>query len=134
MLLKDIIVNTKSVAVEFPGLAGFEVTISAVSREVSRKLKTDSEVTKIDPKLRMPVTALDEDKFVEGFAKVAVKGWKGLKYGYLKDLLLVDESAIEDQEALVEYNTDNVIELLKNSQIFDSWINDMVFDIERFRG
>ena len=133
MLLKDIIVNTKTVSVEFPGLKGFEVKIAAVSREVSRKLKTDSEVTKIDPKLRMPVTELDEEKFVESFAKVAIKGWKGFKYAYLKDLLLVDESQIEDPEALVDFNVENVIQLLKHSQIFDSWVNDMVFDIERFR-
>lgn len=133
MLLKDIIVNTKSVEVEFPGLKGFVLTISAVSREVSRKLKTDSEVTKIDPKLRVPVTEMDEDKFVESFAKVAIKGWKGFKYEYLKELLLVDESQIEDPEAMVDFNQENVIELIKHSQIFDSWINDAVFDIERFR-
>ena len=133
MLLKDIIVNTKTVTVEFPGLKGFEVQIAAVSREVSRKLKTDSEVTKIDPKLRMPVTELDEEKFVESFAKVAIKGWKGFKYSYLKDLLLVDEDQIDNPDDEVEFNLENVVQLLKHSQIFDSWINDMVFDIERFR-
>ncbi len=133
MLLKDIIVNTKTVVVEFPGLKGFDVTVAAVSREVSRKLKTDSEVTKIDTKMRVPVTELDEEKFVESFAKVAIKGWKGLKYAYLKDLLLVDESQIEDPEAFVDFSTENVVELLKHSQIFDSWVNEVVFDIERFR-
>jgi len=131
--LKEIIVNTKTVEVEFPGLKGFSVRIAAVSREVSRKLRTDSEVTKICPKTRVPVTELDEDKFVESFAKVAVTGWKGFKYSYLKELVLVDSAAIEDPEALVEYSLENVIELLKHSQIFDSWVNDMVFDIERFR-
>jgi hypothetical protein len=133
MLLKDIIVNTKTVTVEFPGLKGFEVQIAAVSREISRKLKTDSEITKIDPKLRMPVTELDEDKFVESFAKVAIKGWSGFKYSYLKELLLVDESQIENPDDEVDFNLENVVQLLKHSQIFDSWVNDMVFDIERFR-
>jgi len=133
MLLKDIIVNTKSVEIEFPGLEGFVLNVSAVSREVSRKLKDESQTTKIDPKLRMPVTELDEDKFVEGFAKAAIKGWKGFKYDYLKQLLLVDESLIEDPEALVEFNQENVVELLKHSQIFDAWVNETVFDIERFR-
>ena len=134
MNLSSITVNTKNVNVEFPGLKGFSVTISAISREVSRKLKTDSEVTKIDPKLRMPVTELDEEKFIEKFAAASIKGWTGLKYSYLKELLLVDESQIEDLEATLDYSLENAIELLKHSQIFDSWINDMVFDIERFRG
>ena len=68
MLLKDIIVNTKTVEVDFPGLDGFKVSIAAISREVSRKLKEESETTKIDPALRMSVTELDEDKFLEKFA------------------------------------------------------------------
>lgn len=133
MLLKNIIVNTKTVEVAYPGLEGFTVTIAAVSREVSRKLKKDSEVSKIDAKLRMPVTELDEELFLAKFAAAAIKGWKGLKYCYLKELLLVDEGAIEDPEDTVEFNQENSIELLKHSQIFDTWINDMVFDIERFR-
>lgn len=133
MLLKNIIVNTKTVEVQYPGLDGFKVQIAAVSREVSRKLKKDSEISKIDAKLRMPVTELDEELFLNKFATAAIKGWKGLKYSYLKDLLLVDESQIEDPEGFVDFNIENAIELLKHSQIFDTWINDMVFDIERFR-
>jgi len=133
MFLKNIIVNTKTVWVEFPGLKGFEVSIAAVSREVSRKLRTDSEITKIDPKLRVPVTELDEEKFLEKFADAAIKGWKGLQYKYLDQLLLVDSSQIEDLEAEVEFNQENAMELLKHSQIFDAWINEQVFSIDRFR-
>ena len=133
MFLKDIIVNTKTVSVEFPGLEGFKIQIAAVSREVSRKLKDDSEVTKIDPKLKMPVTELDEDTFIEKFAVAAIKGWSGLKFKYMSDLLLVDTSKIEDLEAEVDYNQENAVELLKHSQVFDTWINEQVFSIERFR-
>lgn len=133
MLLKDIIVSTKTVDVEFPGLEGFSVKIAAVSREVSRKLKEDSEISKIDPRLKIAVTELDEDKFMTLFANAAVKGWKGLKFKHMSELLLVDQSKIEDLEAEVPYNQENVVELLKHSQIFDSWINEQVFSIDRFR-
>jgi|TARA_B110000908_G_scaffold169268_1_gene226039 hypothetical protein len=134
LLLKDIIVNTKTVEVEFPGLPGFKVKIAAISREVSRKLKEDSETTKIDPALRMSVTELDEMKFLEKFATAAVKGWSGLKMKHLSELLLVDNGKIKDLEAEVEFSVENVVELLKHSQIFDTWINEQVFNIERFRG
>jgi len=133
MNLKDIIVNTKTVEIDYPGLPGFKVKVAAVSREVSRKLKEDSEVTKIDHKLKMPVTDIDEDTFVEKFAAAAIKGWSGLKYKYLQELVLVNESEIEDSEAEVEFSQDNVVAILKHSQIFDTWINEQVFNIERFR-
>ena len=133
MFLSEIIVNTKTVKIEFPGLKGFEIEVAAVSREVSKKLRTESEITKIDTKLKMPITEIDEDKFLEKFAAAAIKGWSGLKFKYLKDLLLIDASKIKDLEAEVGYNTENVIELLKHSQIFESWINEQVFSIDRFR-
>lgn len=133
MFLKDLIVNTKTVGIEFPGLKGFEVQVAAVSREVSKKLRTDSEVTKIDAKLKMPITEVDEDKFIEKFADAAIKGWKGLKYSYLSQLLLVDSSKIDDGDKEVDFNKENVVELLKHSQIFEAWINEQVFSIDRFR-
>lgn len=133
MFLSEIIVNTKTVKIEFPGLKGFEVEVAAVSREVSKKLRTESEITKIDPKLKMPITEIDDNKFIEKFAVAAIKGWKGLKFKYLQDLLLIDASKIEDLEAEVGYNNENVVELLKHSQIFEAWINEQVFSIDRFR-
>lgn len=133
MFLKDIIVNTKTVEVDFPGLEGFTVTLSAISRELSRQLREKSEVSKIDSKLRVPVTELDEEKFVQLFTEAAIKDWKGLKFKYMSDLLLVDESKIEDLDACVPFSKENAIELIKHSQIFDTWINEQVFSIDRFR-
>jgi hypothetical protein len=133
MNLKDIIVETKVVTVPFEGIDGFEVKIAALSRELSRKIRAESETTKIDPKLRMPVTELDQDKFVEKFSEAAIKGWSGLKYKHLSELLLIDTSMIEDLEADVPFNVENVVQLVSHSQIFDSWINEQVFSLHRFR-
>lgn len=133
MNLAQLIVDTKCVEVEFPGLPGFKVKLSAVSRELSKKITKEAQVTKIDPKLRMPVTELDQDIFLEKFAAAAIKGWSGFKMKYLSQLALVDESAIEDMEAEIDYNLDNVVHLIKNSQAFDAWINENVFNLEIFR-
>lgn len=133
MLLSSIIVQTKSVEVDFPGLEGFKVTISAISRELSRKIREESMVSKIDPRLKMPVEELDEEAFLVKFSKVAVLGWRGLKYKHLSQLVLVDEKLIDDLEAEVDFSHENVMELIKSSQVFDSWINQEVFSLERFR-
>lgn len=133
MQLKDLVVRTKEAVVEFDGLAGFQVTLAAVSREVSKKLREDSEITRMDARQRAPVKELDEDKFISNFAKVAIKGWKGLTYAHLENLLLVDLSDVKDLNEEVEYSQENAELLLKNSPVFDSWVNDKVFSLDAFR-
>jgi hypothetical protein len=133
MSLKNITVVTKTAKIEFPGLPGFVVEVAAISRDVSRRLKDQSEVTKIDPKHRIPVKELDEEKFITKFTEAAIKGWKGLKYKYLPELLLVDLSEVPDLEAEVDFSLEDAVWLVKNSQGFDSWLNEQVFSLEAFR-
>lgn len=133
MQLKDLVVRTKEAAVAFEGLAGFEVTLAAVSREVSKKLREDSEITRMDARQRGPVKELDEDKFITNFAKAAIKGWKGLTYRHLESLILVDLGGVEDLDGEVAYSQENAELLLKNSPVFDSWVNDKVFALDSFR-
>jgi hypothetical protein len=133
MSLKNLVLTTKVAEVDFPGLEGFKLKIAAMSREASRKLKESSEISKIDAKMRMPVKELDEVKFIDGFAQAAIKGWTGLKYKYLPELMLVDLASIENLESEVEYNQENAVMLLSHSAIFDAWINDQVFSLDNFR-
>lgn len=114
-------------------MPGFEVEIAAISRELSRKLKDQSEITKIDPKHRIPVKELDEDTFIQKFTEAAVKGWKGLKYKYLPELMLVDLSGVVDLEEEVDFSVEEAVWLVKHSQVFDSWLNEQVFSLETFR-
>lgn len=131
--LSQLKVNTKTVELEFPNIPGFLVTISAVSRELSRDLRKKAEKTRIDPKLRTTLTEIDEEIFLKGFAEAAIKGWKGLRYKDLPSLMLVDMSLVPNPDEEVDFSIDNAIELLKSSTVFDTWINDEVFSIERFR-
>lgn len=133
MSLKSIVVSTKEVTVDFPGLEGFKVTIGAISRELLRQIRENATKTEMDSKLRMPVQKLNEEKFAEQFTKAAVKGWSGLTYNHLAQLLLIDESAIEDMDAEIEYTEEDAILLLKESSTFDTWVNEVVYDIARFR-
>lgn len=133
MNLKNIALTTKSAEVEFAGLKGFSVTIAAVSRQVSHKLRKESEITRINAALRVPETELDETLFLEKFAAAAIKGWKGLTYEHLAELMLVDLSGVEDVKAEVEYSQENAVTLLTNSPVFDTWVNQHVFSLESFR-
>lgn len=133
MNLKDIVLATKTAEVEFEGLQGFTVTIAAISRQVSQKLRQESEVTKINTALRVPEKELDENKFIEKFAAAAIKGWKGLTYEHLSQLMLVDLSSVEDPSAEVDYSQENAVVLLTNSPTFDQWVNKHVFSLESFR-
>lgn len=131
--LKDIVLATKTADVEFEGLPGFVVTIAAISRQVSQKLRTESEVTKINTTLRVPEKELDENKFIEKFAAAAIKGWKGLTYEHLAQLMLVDLSGVEDTSEEVDFSQENAVTLLTNSPTFDQWVNKHVFSLESFR-
>lgn len=133
MSLKSIVLTTKVVSVEFPGLKGFTVNVGAITREVSKKLREESEVSRLDAKLRMPVKELDETLFLDKFTKMAIKGWSGLTYEHLSKLMLVDLSQVKDVTEEVEYSEENAVVLMKNSVAFDSWINETVFSLDAFR-
>jgi heme-binding NEAT domain protein len=61
-----------------------------------------------------------------------VKSWKGLKLKYLEDLVLV-ELGSNDPNKEMEYTIENAIVLVENSNEFDNWLNEVVFDLENFR-
>ena len=132
MELKNLLVDSKTTWVEFPGLDGFEVELANLSRKELVNLRKRCVQNKFNRKTRSFEETLDEDKFVAEFSKATVKGWKGLKIGYLEDILLVDISG-QDPEMIMEYSEENAKLLVENSQDFDNWLNEVVFDLENFR-
>jgi len=94
-----------------------------------RKKCTDN---KFNRKTRAFEETLNDEKFVKEFTNATVKNWKGLKMSYLEDLLLVDLSKV-DPEDQMEYSEENACILVDNSQEFDNWLNEVVFDLENFR-
>ena len=72
------------------------------------------------------------ERFIKEFTNATVKGWKGLKLAYLEDLVLV-ELGSNDPDKEMDYNSDNAQVLVENSNEFDNWLNEVVFDLEHFR-
>ena len=132
MDLKKLMVDTKAVWIDFPGLKGFEVEVVNLSRKELTGLRKKCTTTKYDRKTRQPVENLDEDKFVTEFSKSVIKNWKGLTLEHLETLLLVDIEG-EDPEKELEYSEENAETLVSSSSEFDTWLNEVVFDLDNFR-
>ena len=132
MELKSLIVDSKTTWVEFPGLDGFEVELANLSRKELIALRKKCTSNKFNRKTRAFEESLDDNKFIKEFTSSTVKGWKGLKLAYLEDLLLVDLKN-NDVESELEFTIDNAEQLVENSNEFDNWLNEVVFDLENFR-
>jgi hypothetical protein len=132
MELKSLLVDSKTTWVEFPGLDDFEVELANLSRKELIALRKRCTANKFNRKTRGFEEILDDDKFITEFTKSTVKGWKGLKLKYLEDLVLV-ELGTNDPEGLMEYSEENSKLLVENSNEFDNWLNEVVFDLEHFR-
>ena len=132
MELKKLMVDSKSVWMDFPGLEGFSVEVANLSRKELTGLRKRCTTNKFDRKTRQLTESLDEDKFVSEFAKGVIKNWKGLSIEHLETLLLIDTEN-QDPNAEVEYSEENAEVLVTNSSEFDTWLNEVVFDLDNFR-
>ena len=97
------------------------------------KIRNRSLTFKFNKRTRQREEEIDNDKFLEAYAEKAIKGWKGLKYRYLEELLLVDVSALDPEDEL-PYTQENAELLMKNSSEFDTWVTETVSDLENFTG
>jgi hypothetical protein len=132
MELKKLMVDTKAVWVDFPGLPGFSVEVANLSRKELNGLRKKCTVSKFDRKTRAVVENLDEDKFVTEFSRLTLKNWKGLTLEHLQTLLLIDTEG-QDLSKELEFSVDNAETLVSSSTEFDTWLNEVVFDLENFR-
>ena len=133
MELKKLMIDSKSVWVDFPGLPGFSVEVANLSRKELTGLRKRCTTQKFDRKTRQLMEHLDEDKFVSEFAQASVKNWKGLTVEHLETLLLINTEN-QDVSAEVDYTQENAEVLVTNSSEFDTWLNEVVFDLDNFRG
>ena len=132
MDLKKLMVDTKAVWVDFPGLSGFSVEAANLSRKELNGLRKKCTAQKFDRKTRAVVESLDEEKFVTEFSHATIKNWKGLTLEHLQTLLLIDTSG-KDLAQELEYSEENAETLVSSSTEFDTWLNEVVFDLDNFR-
>jgi len=132
MELKKLVVDSKSMWIDFAGLEGFSVEVANLSRKEITGLRKKCTTTKFNRRSRAAEEALDEDKFVTEFSRATVKNWKGLTLAHLEALILVETEGQELSQE-VEYTEENAEVLVSQSTEFDTWLNEVVFDLENFR-
>ena len=86
---------------------------------------------KFNKKTRQFEDELDDDRFLTEYVKGVIKGWTGLKYKNLGELLLVDVSHLNPDDEL-PHSQENAELLMKNSADFDTWITETVGELENF--
>ena len=131
--LSSLMTPSNTVTIDYPGFPDFTVDVTYLAREELIKLRKKCVSTKFNRKTRQPEEELNEDLFLVEYVKGVIKGWSGLKFRYLEELLLVDVSELDPEDEL-PFTQDNAELLMKNSNDFDTWITEVVGDLENFTG
>ena len=131
--LATLMTPSKTVTIDFPGYEGMTVDLCYLAREELVKLRKKCLTTKFNKKTRQPEEELNEEVFLVEYSKAVIKGWSGLKYRYLEELLLVDVSSLDPEDTLI-YTQENAELLMKNGTQFDTWVTETVSDLENFTG
>ena len=127
--LKSLLVPSKQVEVEYPGMPGFLIQVAFLSRETLLTIRKKS--TKTTFKNRQPTEEFNEDIFLQLYVENAIKSWTGFKLQYLEQLAPVDLTG-QDLEHELEYTQENALFLMKNSSNFDAFITEQVSDLGNF--
>ena len=127
--LKSLLVPSKSVEVEYPGMPGFVISLAFLSRETLLNIRKKS--TKTSFKNRQPQEEFNEELFLQLYVEASVKGWKGFKLSYLEQLAPVDLTG-QDLDNELEYTPENALFLIKNSSNFDAFVSEQVSDLGNF--
>ncbi len=129
--LASLMTPSKTVTMDYPGIEGFKVQVCYLAREELLKVRNKCVKQKFNKKTRQFEDDLDEDRFLTEYVKGVIKGWTGLKYANLGELLLVDVSAQNAEDELA-YTQENAEVLMRNSNDFDTWITEVTGDLENF--
>lgn len=132
MELKGLLATDKKIEVEFPGMPGFKITLAYVGKDEIRRISEKSKTLEFDRSNRQPIEKIDDELFTKLYTKAAIKDWKGLKFEYLKDLVILDDGSKLPDEGVLEYTEENAYELVTNSKSFDSWISNVISDVAVF--
>ena len=123
---------SKTVQMEFPGYEGFIVDVNYLTKDEMVRIRKVCTSKKFGRSTRQVEEVLDEERFTKEYVAATIKGWKGLKIKYLKQLMLTSDLEEYDDEDEVVYNPENALALVNNSDVFDSWLAAESGDLEKF--
>jgi hypothetical protein len=128
--LKTLLVPSKSVEVEYPGMPGFKISVSFLSRETLVSIR--KKATKTTFKNRISAEEVNDELFLQLYVQASIKGWSGFKLSYLEQLAPVDLTG-QNMDAELEFTEENALFLMKSSTNFDAFISETVTDLGNFQ-
>ena len=131
MQLSTLIKNDTVISIEHPEFDGLVVKVAFVSKEKTRKLIERATIKKFSKTSHQLEEEIDNDIFLKLYTKALIRGWKGFKLEYLLDLTPIDTGDVDLNEEL-EFNDDNALVLMQNSNAFDQWLTGVSGDIKNF--
>ena len=131
MDLKALILPMKTVEFDYPGVDGLKFNLSFINKGKLNSIRK-SHLKMIKNKHTGSFSEeLDEDSFMKEYSFSIVAGWSGLTVGNIQEFLVMPDDM--DQDTVVPYTEDNAYQLLTNSKDLDTWVSEMISDIENFR-
>lgn len=128
--LKNLLVASKDVQVDFPGFDGFKINLAFLSKDTLVGIRKKS--TKQSFKGRQVSEEIDDELFLKLYVEAAIKGWSGLKIKYLEQLAPIDTTGL-DPESELPFSSENALFLMKNANTFDLWVSETVSDLSNFQ-
>ena len=100
-------------------------------QELQSMIGRNTKIT-FDPKTHSKEEKLDAEALSKEIAKTCVMGWTGVTFEWLAKVMNLDLSAIENVKDTLEFNQENLQELLTNTYGIEGWIFDTVKDAANF--
>lgn len=118
--------------IDVEGYDGFKVKVAYLSRQELTKIKNAATRHVFNPKVGAKEETIDNDLFVKSFVSATVEDWEGFTLEHALNLLPITPPESADLGEKIEFTEDEALFLVKESPTFDSWLNDIVFDLSRF--
>lgn len=131
--LSSMLTNKLEAWIEMEGFDGFEVKVAYLSRDELNKIRNTVTRVSWSPKTRQKEETVDSDLFISEFVKACVVDWKGFTLGHASRLLPLEIPEGADLNTEVEFTPEEAVALASNSNVFDAWLNDVIFDLANFQ-
>jgi hypothetical protein len=113
------------------GFPGFEVKLLFLSKAEMQKLQKAA--TKVSFVKNQKTEEMDWEIFLKAFSKNCVLDWKGFTLEHAANMLPIVVPKNTDMTQEIEFSDEEAYYLLKNSTIFEAWLNNNVLEINSFR-
>lgn len=119
--------------IQVDGFPGFEVKLSYLSRPELERIRKAVTRQVLNKKTRAMEDEVDSEAFTKVLVKSAILDWKGFTVAHALKMLPIEVPEGTPDDELFEFTPEDALQLVQNSPIFDTWLNEAIFDLDSFR-